>query len=203
MGQFDRLSVNRRLVVLAAWVVVLLISDLPNVLWVNLGGDAPDWLWWGKTGVLGAALVICLLWKAIRPLWQFTLVFLIFYLAIAARDAVWGSDFWQGLFGGEGASFTRSYLGFHTLDVAVALVVIAVLWLIKRHRQEFFLTKGQTDAPIEPVRWVGHIAPRAILFIHGDRDQYCSDIDDLYAAAQEPRGDRCLDPDLAGRKDHV
>jgi membrane protease YdiL (CAAX protease family) len=155
----ERQSVDKRFVLVAAWVVVLLISDLPNVLWVNLSGDAPDWLWWGKTGVLGVALVICLLWKAIRPLWQFTLVFLIFYLAIAARDAVWGSDFWQGLFGGEGASFTasftRSYLGFHTLDVAVALVVIAVLWLIKRRRSEFFLVKGDTSAPIEPVRWLG------------------------------------------------
>lgn len=39
----------------------------------------------------------------------------------------------------------------------------------------------------EPVRWVGRIAPRPILFIHGDRDPYCPDFDDLYAAAGEPK----------------
>jgi uncharacterized protein len=35
----------------------------------------------------------------------------------------------------------------------------------------------------EPVLWVGQIAPRPILFIHGEHDQYCPDFDDLWAAA--------------------
>ena len=35
----------------------------------------------------------------------------------------------------------------------------------------------------EPVRWVGRIAPRPILFIHGELDQYLPDFDDLVAAA--------------------
>lgn len=39
----------------------------------------------------------------------------------------------------------------------------------------------------EPVRWVGKIAPRPILFIHGELDPYCSDFDDLFAAAREPK----------------
>ena len=39
----------------------------------------------------------------------------------------------------------------------------------------------------EPVRWVGKIAPRPILFIHGDHDQYLPDFDDLYAAANPPK----------------
>ena len=39
----------------------------------------------------------------------------------------------------------------------------------------------------EPVRWVGKISPRPILFIHGDLDLYCPDIDDLYRAAGEPK----------------
>jgi len=39
----------------------------------------------------------------------------------------------------------------------------------------------------EPVRWVGQIAPRPILFIHGDLDPYCFDFDELFAAAREPK----------------
>ncbi len=39
----------------------------------------------------------------------------------------------------------------------------------------------------EPVRWVGKIAPRPILFVHGERDQYVPDFDHLYAAAGEPK----------------
>ncbi|MCX7683534.1 MAG: alpha/beta fold hydrolase [Anaerolineae bacterium] len=39
----------------------------------------------------------------------------------------------------------------------------------------------------EPVRWVGKLSPRPILFVHGELDHYCTDFDDLFAAASEPR----------------
>jgi len=39
----------------------------------------------------------------------------------------------------------------------------------------------------EPIRWVGKISPRPILFIHGDYDQYLPDFDDLYEAAKPPK----------------
>jgi len=39
----------------------------------------------------------------------------------------------------------------------------------------------------EPVRWVGRISPRPILFIHGGQDQYLPDFEDLYAAAGPPK----------------
>ena len=35
----------------------------------------------------------------------------------------------------------------------------------------------------EPVRWVGRIAPRPLLIVHGELDQYCPDFEDLLAAA--------------------
>jgi len=35
----------------------------------------------------------------------------------------------------------------------------------------------------EPVRWVGKIAPRPLLIIHGELDQYCPDFEDLLTAA--------------------
>jgi pimeloyl-ACP methyl ester carboxylesterase len=39
----------------------------------------------------------------------------------------------------------------------------------------------------EPIRWVGKITPRPILFIHGDLDQYLPDFDELYSAASSPK----------------
>lgn len=62
---------------------------------------------------------------------------------------------WQSRFGGSQVSFTIGYLGIYIRDLGVALAVIATLWIVKRHRSEFFLAKGQLDAPIEPVRWLG------------------------------------------------
>jgi membrane protease YdiL (CAAX protease family) len=48
-----------------------------------------------------------------------------------------------------------AYLGLYIRDLGVAFAVIAFLWLIKRDRSKFFLVKGQLDAPIQPVWWLG------------------------------------------------
>lgn len=39
----------------------------------------------------------------------------------------------------------------------------------------------------DSVKWVGRIAPRPILFIHGEDDPYLRDFDDLWNAAAEPK----------------
>jgi len=49
------------------------------------------------------------------------------------------------------------------------------------------LRLGENLFLYEPVRWVGKITPCPIFFIHGERDQYCPDFDELYAAASEPK----------------
>jgi fermentation-respiration switch protein FrsA (DUF1100 family) len=49
------------------------------------------------------------------------------------------------------------------------------------------LRLGVNLFPYEPIRWVGKIAPRPILFIHGELDRYLPDFDELYAAAGEPK----------------
>jgi membrane protease YdiL (CAAX protease family) len=41
------------------------------------------------------------------------------------------------------------------LKLLVTLVIIAVLFLMKKHAGAFFLVKGDTGAPVEPVRWLG------------------------------------------------
>ena len=144
---------SARLFIYISWAVILLISDLPNVLFATFTGDAPAWLFWAKVSILALLLAACLLSKPLRPIWQFALVFLVFFLALAARDWLLNTAFWQGLFSAE-KGFTIAYLGVHIPDTAVALVVLAVLWLIKRRRVDFFLAKGQLDAPIKPVPWL-------------------------------------------------
>lgn len=143
------------LVVICAWIVVLLVSDLPNILFIKLTGADSNWMTWAKVGVLAAALVLSLLLKAFRPLWGFAFVFLVFFLANNGVDWVRSTEFWQSRFEYEGVAYLSFFLPFHTLDILRTLLVIAALWLVKRDRADFFLVKGQMDAPIEPVRWLG------------------------------------------------
>jgi hypothetical protein len=51
----------KRTLVLTAWAVMLLVSDLPNILITNLGGTIPSWMFRAKTGFLAAFLVLTLL----------------------------------------------------------------------------------------------------------------------------------------------
>lgn len=64
-------------------------------------------------------------------------------------------------------------------------------WLTKPFGRLFFsINSLRVRANLfqyEPIRWVGKISPRPILFIHGDHDLYCADFDDLYAAARPPK----------------
>jgi fermentation-respiration switch protein FrsA (DUF1100 family) len=77
--------------------------------------------------------------------------------AMAARGSEWGAPRW--------------------LSVPLVWLVVAMTSL--RLRANLF--------HYEPVRWVGQISPRPILFIHAGQDQYLPDFDDLYAAARPPK----------------
>jgi uncharacterized protein len=46
---------------------------------------------------------------------------------------------------------------------------------------------GVNHFAYEPIRWVGKISPRPILFVHGELDIFVPDFDELYAAAGEPK----------------
>ncbi len=148
-------SGERGIFVFFAWAAILLISDVPDIVWHSLSGQVPKWLFWSKVAALGFLLGICLIWKRIRPLWQFAVVMLAFYLAFLASTGVGDTAWWRHRFGAPPASFTIAYLGLYIRDLGVAFAVIAVLWLIKRDRRAFFLARGQVDAPIQPVRWLG------------------------------------------------
>jgi membrane protease YdiL (CAAX protease family) len=141
--------------VAAAWALMLLVSDLPDILCKAFFGPIPAWLSWAKVGALVVGLALCLLWEKLRPLRQYTVVLLVLFLALGVTRLVGKSPFWQGRFGGARVSFARGYIGIYLLDSAVALAVIAALWIMKRRREAFFLVKGRLAAPIEPVPWLG------------------------------------------------
>lgn len=146
---------QKHVLLLVAWISILFVSDVPNAIWIGLFQQIPGWIFWGKVGVLGSLFIVCLAWRQLRPLWQFATVMLVFYLALAASTRIANIPAWTNRFSGSQVSFTAYYAGSYLLDTGVALAVIATLWMMKRYRAAFFLTKGELDAPIGPVRWLG------------------------------------------------
>lgn len=67
----------------------------------------------------------------------------------------------------------------HWLALTIAKLIIAVAgWRL-----------GVRLTEADPIRWVAHITPRAVFFIHGDQDPFVTiaDVETLYAKSGEPK----------------
>jgi len=149
-------SSERRWLIFSAWFSILLVSDLPNIICDAVFSQVPSWLFGAKAGFLVLFYGLCFIWKNLRLLRSYAFVMVVFYAALAASEWVKSSAWWEGLINDEiRPSFMLTYLRPYLRDIGVTLVVIAALWIVKRSRSGFFLVKGQLDAPIERVRWLG------------------------------------------------
>lgn len=146
---------QKRWLIFFAWFSILCISDLPDILSHAVLGKVPDGLLLGKTIFLVFFLALCLLWKTVRPLWPYATLMLVLYVALNVSAWVGASAWWVELTRTANSSFFFGYLLVYVRDSGIALAVIASMWIIERRRSAFFLVKGQLDAPVEPVRWLG------------------------------------------------
>jgi hypothetical protein len=141
----------KRAILITAWVVTLLISVLPDVIFDEVFRLAtPGWLFPAKLGVLGLALILSLAWKPLHPLWQYFLVFLLLYLAEYGSSLI-GKMFLWGTWFVYPVSFTRNMLGTQLLRLLVAVFMVLVMWLLKRRFADFYLVKGDTAAQAAPI----------------------------------------------------
>lgn len=148
---------NRDLTILA-WVVTLLISTLPEIIWIELSGSSPAWLTYAKMGLLLALTLTTLVWQPLRPLRRFFLVMFAFFGLMELRLRVnftWPAL--QALFGNT--VFDERMQAEQTGKLIVALVMIGVLLILGFKRHDFFLTRGNLRAPIEPVKLLGFPKP--------------------------------------------
>ena len=148
-----------RFLIILAWVIMLSVSLLSNVLLHELAGGTPPWLGWAKIGLLGALVAATFFWDALRPLRHFILILLAIFVSEEVVSRLTGTARWQGWFDGSNAPFTLNMLGIQLGRLIVSLLVIAALLFLGYRRRDFFLVPGQLDAPITPVRWLGFPEP--------------------------------------------
>jgi ABC-type branched-subunit amino acid transport system permease subunit len=121
---------TKRTLILAAWLVMLIVSDLPDILITTLGGTIPPWMLWAKAGFLAAFLVLASAWKTLRPLWQYAAIFLTLFLFLSVTNLVRSTSWFQSNFNYAGVSFFTGYAAIFILDILVALAVLTALWLM-------------------------------------------------------------------------
>jgi membrane protease YdiL (CAAX protease family) len=147
---------DRKLLITGAWLSILVISDLPDIIVKFVTGNVPASLFWYKTAYLCFFLVACILIRSVSRLMPFAIVMLVFYLSLAGSDILRRSSWWAGLISDNARpSFFLLYLRPFIRDAGVTLMVILALFLVKKKRSGFFLVKGDLRAGIEPVKWLG------------------------------------------------
>jgi len=170
-----RANPSNRFVTVVAWGTMLSVSVLPNALLHELRVPEPPWLVWAKMGLLLALAVATFFWSVLRSIRHFFLVVFAIFATEEIVSRVTSSIIWQGWFAPEGAGFTRTMLGEQLGRLTVALLIVGVLLGLGYRRREFFLVRGQLDAPITPVGWLGfpepvpwtHFGKRFSLYIAG------------------------------------
>jgi len=149
---------SSRNLTVVVWVVTLLVSTLPDIVWIELTGSMPSWLTYAKIGFLLVLALITIVWQPVRPLRNFFLVMLTFFglMELRLRFNFTFAPL-QALFGNT--VFDDRMQAEQTGKLAVTLVMVIVLLGLGYKRRDFFLTRGHLRAPIEPVRLLGFPKP--------------------------------------------
>jgi membrane protease YdiL (CAAX protease family) len=147
---------HNKIVILAAWIVVVLVSALPTVILQELFKRqvSPDERAILALAVIAAGFLAALVWKPLRGLIPFLILFTVLivvqWLVYNRIDTLPFYRRWL-----SNPSFNVYMLAEQSLNLLVTLAMIATLFLMGKKRQDFYLTKGDTSAPSEEVRWLG------------------------------------------------
>lgn len=144
------------MVLITAWGFLLLASGLPRIILQeifqyqvssNLGSGM-------AVMIILVGLALTFTWSAVRTLRPFFVLFQVLvgveWIVFTMVDQLPFYQVWL-----SNPSFNIFMLAEQSLRLIVTLVIIASLLILKKTRAAFFLVKGDTSAPVEPVRWLG------------------------------------------------
>lgn len=145
-----------KILTITAWIFLLLASGLPRIVLQEIfkykvSGDLGSGI---AAVVVIIGLALTFIWDAVRALRPFFVLFLVLvgveWFVFTRLDQLAFYQSWL-----NNPSFNVFMLADQSLRLMVTLVIIAVLFALKKTRDAFFLVKGDTSAPLEPVRWLG------------------------------------------------
>ncbi len=146
-------TLDRQIHVVLAWSVALMVSLLPDILFVELTGSKPAWLFWAQVGIAAALLGLSLLSQRLRPLWLFSAVLL------AVQLLPWAVErFYQSLapinWPLGTSSFVRDVGSGQIVRATAAILMVLVMRVLVGGFDRFFFVKGKLDAPAAPIPWI-------------------------------------------------
>ena len=133
-----------------AWIVTLLVSLLPDILFTELTGSLPGWLYGVKVGLIITILLASFFWKQLRPLWLFFSVLLAVYVLQWGVDKFYRYIPLSSWLGGLN-SFAKNIGAVEVPRATVSLLLVLVMLLLVHRFSNFFLVKGDLGAKAAPI----------------------------------------------------
>jgi hypothetical protein len=149
-GNTPNTTASKGLALTTAWAITLLISQLPDILFKELTGDLPAWLYGVKIGLVVALLLVSISWKGLRALWLFFSVLLAVFLLQWGVDRFYRSLAYTAWFSGAD-SFVKGVGPGQIQRATTAILLVLVMLVLVRRFDRFFLVKGKLDAPAAPI----------------------------------------------------
>lgn len=147
---------STRITLVAAWIVLLLASALPKIILQEVFDQTvtANQQLALSLSVVAIAFLASLVWQPLRGLRPFLVVLLVLasiqWVIFNRLDRLPFYRTWL-----DNPSFNVYMLAEQSLNLIVTLVIILTLLLLGNKRRDFFLVRGDLDAPVEPVRWLG------------------------------------------------
>ncbi|HWQ46246.1 MAG TPA: hypothetical protein VN376_05230, partial [Longilinea sp.] len=147
----DTTSHTSRAITWIAWVSMLCVSTLPDILLREFFDIRLGWLIWAKLALLVALGLLGFLWRPLRSLQSYYLILVVLFTAEWASGLLAGTALWQSWFGGSNAGFTQSMLSTQLLRLGVAVVMVGVLLVLFKKPKNFFFVRGDLQAVAQPI----------------------------------------------------
>ena len=147
------IKTNRGSLLAVAWAVTLLVSLLPDILFRELAGGLPPWLYWAKVGLVAGLLLVSLLFNRLRELGLFFAVLLAVYLLEWGVDRGYQILACETWFAGL-SPFLQEMFSVQVPRATTAILLVLIMLALVRRFDRFFLVKGKLDAQAAPLPWI-------------------------------------------------
>jgi len=141
---------DRKLFVPIVWAIILLVSLLPDILFREVTGSQPTWLYGSKLVLAVALWLVTLFWKRLRPLWLFAASLLAVYVLDWGVNQFFQSQDLSGWLSGINP-FVKSVGSVVIPRLTTGILMALVMLVLTGKFERFFLVKGKLDAPAAPI----------------------------------------------------
>ena len=135
---------------LFAWAAVLPVSLLPDILFRELTGGLPSWLFWVKAGFTLTLLLISLFWNQLRELRLFFTVLLSVQVLSWATDRIYQVLNYQNWLA-RLDPFLKEMLSVQIPRFTIGVLMVLVMLGLVQRFERFFFVKGKLDAEAAPI----------------------------------------------------